>query len=84
VRREPREPLVLPVRDARVLFGLKQQHFRGFMASQTAQPHELYCPMDALTDANGANNPALRALLARASAAANFMELPEGAPRSQA
>lgn len=80
VKREPREPLVLPVRDARVLFGLKMHHYRCFMATQTAQPHEFFCPMDALTDANGTRNPALRALLARASAAANFMEMPEGQP----
>ena len=78
VKREPKEPLILPVRDARVLFALKPQHFRGFMATQTAHPHEFFCPMDALTDANGASNPALRALLARASAASNFMEVPEG------
>ena len=78
VKREPKEPLILPVRDARVLFALKAQHFRGFMATQTAHPHEFFCPMDALTDANGASNPALRALLARASAASNFMEVPEG------
>jgi len=80
VKREPKEPLMLPVRDARVLFALKQQHFRGFMATQTAHPHEFFCPMEALTDANGAANPALRALLARAAAASNFMEVPEGQP----
>ena len=78
VKREPREPLVLPVRDARVLFALKAHHYRGFVATQTAQPHEFFCPMDALTDENGSRNPALRALLARASAAANFMEMPDG------
>jgi len=83
VKREPKEPLILPVRDARVLFALKPQHFRGFMATQTAHPHEFFCPMDALTDANGASNPALRALLARASAASNFMEVPEGQPWGQ-
>jgi len=81
VKREPKEPLVLPVRDARVLFALKPQHFRGFMASQTAQAHEFFCPMDALTATDGDRNPALRALLARASASANFMEVPEG-PRA--
>ncbi len=80
LKREPKEPLILPVRDARVLFALKPQHFRGFMATQTAHPHEFFCPMDVLTDLNGAANPALRALLARASAASNFMEVPDGQP----
>ncbi|MDB5415358.1 MAG: hypothetical protein JWR10_3693 [Rubritepida sp.] len=81
VKKEPREPLILPVRDARVLFGLKPQQFRGFMASQTAQAHEFFCPMEALTDLDGPRNPALRALLARASAASNFMDMAEG-PRA--
>lgn len=80
VKREPREDLVLPVRDARVLFALKPSHFRGFMATQTAHAHEFFCPMDALTDSDGAKNPALRALLARASAASNYMEVKEGPP----
>jgi hypothetical protein len=78
VKREPREDLVLPVRDARVLFALKPSHFRGFMATQTAHAHEFFCPVDALTDGNGAKNPALRALLARASAASNYMEVQDG------
>lgn len=84
LKREPREDLVLPVRDARVLFALRPSHFRGFVATQTAHAHEFFCPMDALTDGDAAKNPALRALLARASAAANYMELPEdGMPRKR-
>lgn len=82
VKREPREDLILPVRDARVLFALKPAHFRGFMASQTAQAHEFYCPMDALTAENADRNPALRALLSRASAASNFMDEPKIGPRA--
>ncbi|WP_424812152.1 hypothetical protein [Roseococcus sp. YIM B11640] len=77
LRKEPKEPLVLPVRDSRVLFALKQQHYQGFIASQTAHPHEFFCPMDVLTDAEGPKNPALRALLARAAIASNFMDIPE-------
>ena len=80
LKREPREDLLLPVRDARVLFALKPTHFRGFMATQTAHAHEFFCPMDALTDENGPKNPALRALLARASAASNYMETSDGSP----
>jgi hypothetical protein len=76
IRNEPNAALVLPVRDLRVLFALKQHHYVGFARSQMAAPHEFYCPMETLTDAKSASNPALRALLARAAAAANFMELP--------
>lgn len=76
IEREPTAPLVLPVRDLKVLFGLKQRHYDGFAKSQIAAAHELYCPMEALTEANAPSNPALRALLARAAAAANFLELP--------
>jgi hypothetical protein len=78
LKTEPRADLILPVRDARVLFALKPRHFRGFMATQTAHAHEFYCPMDALTAEDGAKNPALRALIARASSAANYMEVTEG------
>lgn len=81
VKVEPRQDLILPVRDARVLFALKPTHFRGFMATQTAHAHEFFCPMDVLTDSNGAKNPALRALLARASAASNYMDVQEGQPK---
>lgn len=76
ITHEPRVPLVLPVRDARVLFALRPQQYLGFVSSQTAHAHEFYCPMEVLTEDDGPQNPALRALMARASAAANFMELP--------
>ena len=70
---EPTVPLVLPVRDARVVFGLKRRHFEGFMRGQVAQAHEFFCPMEALTAEDGHEDPEMRALIARASAAANFM-----------
>ena len=73
---EPAAPLVLPVRDARVLFGLKRRHYEGFAQSQIAQPHEFFCPMEALTAERGHEDPEMRALIARASAAANFMRMP--------
>lgn len=50
----------------------------GFMRDAAAHAHEFFCPMDALTAEDGAKNPALRALLARASSAANYMEVPQG------
>ncbi|MCR0980604.1 hypothetical protein [Roseomonas populi] len=76
VRAEPVEALVLPVRDVRVLYGLKSRQYDGFARTQMPQAHEYFCPMEALTAERGDENPAMRALLARASAAANFMHLP--------
>lgn len=75
-RREPREPLVVPVRDARVLFALRPKDYIGFAQSHTAQPHEFFCPMDTLIDADPHTHQGLRGLISRASLAANFMELP--------
>ena len=74
--REPTAPLVLPVRDVRVVFGLKRRHYEGFMHSQVAQAHEFFCPMEALIAEGGHEDPDMRALIARASAAANFMRMP--------
>lgn len=71
-----REPPVLPVRDVRVLYGLKRRHYDGFAQSQVAHAHEFFCPMEALTAEGGHEDPEMRALIARASAAANFMRLP--------
>ncbi len=73
VLREPTQPLSLPVRDMRVLYALKSRHYEGFARSQVPHPHEYFVPMDALTEERGHENPAMRALVARASATANFM-----------
>jgi len=71
-RGEPVTDLVLPVRDVRVMYGLKSRHYQGFASSQVPHPHEYFIPMDALTAENGDQDPALRALVSRASATANF------------
>ncbi len=76
LKTEPVQPLILPVRDVRVVFGLKTRHYEGFARNQIAQPHEFYCPMEALTAERGHEDPAMQALIARASATANFMRLP--------
>ncbi|KAA2212774.1 hypothetical protein F0Q34_13815 [Pseudoroseomonas oryzae] len=76
LRQEPVAPLALPVRDVRVLYGLKDRQYEGFARTQMPQAHEYFCPMDALIDEEGASNPAMQALIARASGAANFMRLP--------
>lgn len=75
LRAAPALQLVVPVRDLRVLYGLKRRHYAGFVGSQVPHPHEYFVPMDALTDEHSANNPALRRLVARASAASNFLPL---------
>jgi hypothetical protein len=81
-REAPVGPVVLPVRDVRVLYGLRQEHYQGFCETQMPAPHEFFCPMETLMREDGHQNPALQALIARASAAANFMSLPEPANES--
>ncbi|WP_270936703.1 hypothetical protein [Falsiroseomonas oryzae] len=73
LRDEPHEPLVLPVRDVRVLYGLKARHYQSVARGQVPHPHEYFCPIEALTAERGQEDPALAALIGRASAAANFM-----------
>ncbi len=76
LRQAPTEALVLPVRDVRVLYGLKARHYDGFAKSQMPQPHEYFCPMDALTAEDGHEAPDMRSLISRASATTNFMTPP--------
>jgi len=73
---EPIQPLTLPVRNIRVVFGLTSRHYEGFARSQVAHPHEFFCPMEALTADAGYDDPDMRAMMSRASASANFMRLP--------
>ena len=77
---EPRTPLILPVRDARVLFGLNRLHYDRFAATQIAQPHEMFCPMDALITERSHESKAMRDLIYRSSVTSNFMVMPDGAP----
>lgn len=76
LKTEPTQPLVLPVRDVRVVFGLKSRHYEGFARSQVPQAHEFFCPMEALIAERSHEDPDMRALISRASATANFMRLP--------
>ena len=73
LRHEPEQPLALPVRDIRVMYALKRCHYRGFTESQIPHPHEYFVPMDALTAEAAWKDPRIQALLARASARANFL-----------
>ena len=76
LRAEPSIPLNVPVRDVRVLYGLKPRQYDGFARSQAPQGHEYFCPMEVLTAERGHENPDLRSLLSRASLYAAFMNPP--------
>jgi hypothetical protein len=69
----PVSPFILPVRDMRVLYGLRSQHYTGFSQHQLPHAHEFFVPMEALTAFESDKNPALQALLSRATADANFL-----------
>jgi hypothetical protein len=73
MRGAPVLPLVLPVRDIRVMYGLKTRQYQGFVQSQVPHAHEFFVPMEALTAEHGHENPAIRSLVSRASAVANFL-----------
>ncbi len=71
---EPVTALVLPVRGWRVLFGLRSEHFDGFIKHQLPHPHEFYVPMEALTAENSDQDQGLRALISLASPSRNVLE----------
>ena len=73
LRHAPTLPLVLPVRDIRVMYALKQNHYEGFAGSQLPHPHEYFLPMDALTAKDAHEDPTIQAFVGRATAAANFL-----------
>jgi len=71
--REPSHAMAIPVREMRVLYGLKGHHYDGFARHQLAHAHEFFVPMETLMEENSDKNPALRALLERASVSAHFV-----------
>ena len=73
-REEPRSAASIPVREMRVLYGLKNDHYQGFARHQLPHAHEFFVPMETLAAENSERNPALRALLERASLSANFFD----------
>lgn len=77
LRAEPVEPLIVPVRDIRVMYALQSRHYAGFVATQVPHPHEYFVPMDALTAEDAPQDPAMRALVARAATSANFWHSPD-------
>ena len=73
IRAEPTRPLVLPVRDIKVMYALKKQHYKGFTRTQVPHAHEYFVPMDALTAEGGHESPAIKALVSRVAVKANFL-----------
>ena len=69
---EPFTDVAVPVREMRVLYGLKNDHYNGFARHQLPHAHEFFVPMDALTQENSSQDPALRDLISRTSVSANF------------
>ncbi|MBS0644507.1 MAG: hypothetical protein U1E70_15150 [Acetobacteraceae bacterium] len=70
---EPFLDVAIPVREMRVLYGLKSDHYRGFARHQLPHAHEFFVPMEALTKENSGDDPALRELISRTSVASNFL-----------
>jgi hypothetical protein len=70
---EPFADASIPVREMRVLYGLKGEHYRGFARYQLPHAHEFFVPMETLTEERCEENPALRELIARTSVSANFL-----------
>jgi hypothetical protein len=73
IRHEPYQDVIIPVREMRVLYGLKNDHYRGFARHQLPHAHEFFVPMDTLIAENSQENPALRELIGRASVSSNFL-----------
>jgi hypothetical protein len=73
LRQAPSLSLILPVRDLRVMYALKKRHYDGFAQSQLPHPHEFFLPMESLTAQNAHEDPAIKALVGRAAATANFL-----------
>jgi hypothetical protein len=74
LRSEPTGLLTLPVRDMRVLYGLRERHYDHFVTGHVPHAHEFFCPIGALTREKAYEDPRMQALMARLSSAANFLD----------
>ncbi len=74
--RAPLLPVVLPVRDIRVLCALRRDHYSGFARNQVPHAHEFFVPMESLTAEASETDPALQSLIGRATAD-NFLIEPD-------
>jgi hypothetical protein len=57
LRSEPVSPMVLPVRDIRVMYALRPRHYEGFAASQIPHAHEYFAPVSAILGPGGWQHP---------------------------
>ena len=73
LRAEPTQAMALPVRDIRVLYALKTRHYNGLLENHVPHAHEYFIPMETLIAEGATEDPDLRALVARTSAAAHFL-----------
>lgn len=73
IRLEPVQALIVPVRDIRVVFALKERHFNGLQRSHVPHAHEYFVPMEKLVAKDAPDDPDIRALVARASATAHYL-----------
>ncbi len=73
LRAEPAQPLILPVRDIRVVYALKQRHYNGLLECHVPHAHEYFLPMDKLIAIDAADDPDIQALVGRASVTAHFL-----------
>lgn len=76
IAHEPSLPLSVPVRDLKVMYALRRVAYREFAGSQVPHAHEFFVPMEALTEERAHENPAMRALVSRASISGNFLCIP--------
>jgi hypothetical protein len=74
LRNEPKDQLVLPVRDIRVMYALRPRQYQGFSTSQVPHAHEFFMPVEALIGPEGWQHPNMRAFIARTSPRANFWD----------
>ncbi len=61
-RAEPTVPAAIPVREMRVMYGLKDLHYAGFARHQLPHAHEFFVPMTTLTEVNSEDNPEIARL----------------------
>ncbi|WP_298281302.1 hypothetical protein [Acidocella sp.] len=74
LRQAPLMPLMLPVRDLRVMYALRPRQYAGFVSTQIPHAHEFFAPIEALIGPEGWQHPTLRAFIARTSPRANFWD----------
>jgi hypothetical protein len=69
---EPTQPLILPVRDIRVMYALPHKLYNGFENTQAPHAHEFFMPVNPMLTPESWQEPSIRALIARTSIRANF------------